>query len=571
MISALKQQSVFRLAVLIGAAFGLPGLGSVGLWDPWESHYVEVGRQMLARADLIHPFWQNAWFFSKPPLTPWLAAASLWVSGAQPWGAPGSGPLPSSVEWFIRLPFAALLIAAGALLAETVARVAGRRAGLFVALVWVTTPMLLFMTRQVMTDGPFVAFAVIAACAFEHARHDRRWWVLGFSSVALAVLAKGLMGLLPVVVVAAAWSALEGRAVVTRLKSIPWKAAVLLPLIAAPWFIAMVAFDGRDDEGKTFVERFFLYDHLNRFSAGVHTTTPGGFFTYFIEQLAWALSPWLLLVPAGLQVVVNARRDDERWRLLVTWGLWFAVTFVFLTSSATRFHHYVLPMVPPLVVLIALAADALLDDLRAFVPALIAGGIWQALALKDLIARPRHWLDLFTYNHERPYPAELLSEPLLFGQSLPRLLTVVSVGVGVLLVVAAINQSGRALVRVAAGFAVALAAFLALHHWPRLGQHWTQRALVDRYLSSRRGDERLAAFMMNWKGETLYTRNEVTQIAGRDLRSEVSVVTSSAPRTWFLVEHHRVDLLRQTLPAGTRLEVVDATSTNKFVLAIASR
>lgn len=574
-LTRFRELSVFQQAFVLGALITLPGLGAVGLWDPWETHYVEVGRQMLVRGDFIHPYWQNTWFFSKPPLTFWLSAMGLWLSGAQPLGEPGSGPLPHAMEWFVRLPFALLLIAAGAFLADSVSRAVGRRAGLFTALVWCTTPMVLFISRQVMTDGPFVSLTVISLCAFERARRDAGgWWWLASVAMAFGVLAKGLVGLLPLPIVAAAWLAIEGKGALETIRRAPRWAMAALPVIAAPWFIVMSRFEGRDDEGRNFVERFFLYDHFNRFASGVHTTTPGGTFTYFIDQGAWALTPWLVLVPAAFQVLVTARREGERWRAVTLWSIASLATFALFTASATRFHHYVFSMIPPLVVLVAIAADSVWDDVRAFRPALLGGLVLQGLALKDLIARPKNWLDLFTYNHDRPYPNELVTAPLVNGSTLtlPMLLTVLAVAAGVLAVIALLRGRGESMLKVQLGFAVLIATFLAFHHWPRLSRHWTQRELVERYLSERAPGERLGAFLMNWKGETLYTRNEVTQIAGRDVRSEVSVLTTTGgARTWFLVEHNRVELLRQALPPGFVLTPIDATTTNKFVLAVASR
>src|SRR5205085_10293827 len=52
--------------------------------------------------------------------------------------------------------------------------------------------------------------------------------------------------------------------------------ALIVLVICAPWYGTMFAFDGRDDEGKTFFERFIIHDHFRRLAFGVHTTTPGG-------------------------------------------------------------------------------------------------------------------------------------------------------------------------------------------------------------------------------------------------------------------------------------------------------
>ncbi len=225
--------------------------------------------------------------------------------------------------------------------------------------------------------------------------------------------------------------------------------------------------------------------------------------------------------------------------------------------------------------LLGLAMDSVWDDVRAAVPSLVAGVVLFAVTTKDLVQRPRHWLDLFTYNHDRPYPTELVTKPVVAGApawlTLGAALTLASILVCGALVLAARSASAERLVRAPAFFALGLAFFLSWVHWPQLGRHWTQRELVDRYFAERQPTEPLAAFFMNWKGETFYSRNEVTQVSARDPRGEVSLIVSTHPRSWFLVEQHRVEVLRSVLPPGARLVPVDTEQTNKFVLARVER
>ena len=72
---------------LLGLFLFLPALGSVGLWDPWETHYAEVAREMIARHDFVYPHWGSAYFYSKPVLTLWMIAAGLLLVGAEAGGA----------------------------------------------------------------------------------------------------------------------------------------------------------------------------------------------------------------------------------------------------------------------------------------------------------------------------------------------------------------------------------------------------------------------------------------------------------------------------------------------------
>src|SRR5206468_4705490 len=65
---------------LLAALLFVPWLGATGFWDPWEPHYGEVAREMIARGDYIHPWWESSWFFSKPALDLWLMVAGMLVA-----------------------------------------------------------------------------------------------------------------------------------------------------------------------------------------------------------------------------------------------------------------------------------------------------------------------------------------------------------------------------------------------------------------------------------------------------------------------------------------------------------
>src|SRR5882762_9910212 len=169
----------------------------------------------------------------------------------------------------------------------------------------------------------------------------------------------------------------------------------------------MFAFDGRDDEGKTFFERFILHDHFKRLVSGVHTTTPGGSFTYFIEQLGFDCFPWVLAFPGAAAVVakISVRPRTQRERALLFTLIWALVGFAVFAFSATKFHHYAFPVIPPLMLLCGVWLERVLDEgLRAHAGEVLAGALVYALIAHDLALTPKHVTDMFVFNYERPYP-----------------------------------------------------------------------------------------------------------------------------------------------------------------------
>src|SRR5262249_36222334 len=120
------EHRLIAMSLLVGALVFIPYVGAVGLWDPWESHYGEVAREMIARNDFVHPYCESSWFFSKPPLTMWMDIPGMALVGVE--RTPGK--LPLYTEWAMRLPFVLTVLAALALLALALGRTVSHRVGL---------------------------------------------------------------------------------------------------------------------------------------------------------------------------------------------------------------------------------------------------------------------------------------------------------------------------------------------------------------------------------------------------------------------------------------------------------
>ncbi|MCA9712251.1 MAG: glycosyltransferase family 39 protein, partial [Myxococcales bacterium] len=132
----------------------VPGLGSYGLFDPWETHYGEVARNMVEYDDYIDPFWGSPWdpngvkreregFYSKPLLIMWMMSAGMRLFGYNELG----------VRFFF--PLIAVLALLAIYLA--VSRFYNRRAGLLATVLLGAAPFFVFLSRQAVPDGLLVS------------------------------------------------------------------------------------------------------------------------------------------------------------------------------------------------------------------------------------------------------------------------------------------------------------------------------------------------------------------------------------------------------------------------------
>jgi 4-amino-4-deoxy-L-arabinose transferase-like glycosyltransferase len=306
----------------------------------------------------------------------------------------------------------------------------------------------------------------------------------------------------------------------------------------------------------------------------VHTTTPGGTFAYFVEQLGFGLFPWVAAVPGALGELARvrlsgrSRRDD----LLLLAGVWALLVYVLMSVSATKFHHYVFPAVPAFAILCGLFVDRVLEDgLEVHALALLLGVAAFAVVAQSLWMEPKALPDLYVYNYERPYPEKEIAAlhpgwragPFLFSLGPRPFFSALFAAGGVALVCAWLWRSRRGAVAALGAVAVAFALYVSWIHWRELAPHWSQREIFWTYLEQRGSpQEPIAAYYMNWRGETFYSRNLVRQVQDAARMKELA---ERPGRTWVIVERSRYGALRQAVGTKPQLRIADR-STNKFFL-----
>ncbi len=159
--------------VLVCLAVNVPGIWSYSLVDPWETHYGEVSRRMLADHDWVHTEWQAEGFRSKPVLSMWAMAISMRAVGlAKDGGYSGEMEHDARTMFAIRIPFVLFATLGLAMMWFMLARLVNRRLAWLALLVVGSTPFYCLVARQAMPDMPLVATTMGAIAMFLMAVED---------------------------------------------------------------------------------------------------------------------------------------------------------------------------------------------------------------------------------------------------------------------------------------------------------------------------------------------------------------------------------------------------------------
>ena len=340
-----------RLAFALFVLFTLVWFGNLDyrhLIRPDEGRYAEIAREMAASGDWVTPRLNGIKYFEKPPLQYWATAAAYRLFGEH--------------EWTARL-WTALTGWMGVLLAWFAGRrLFGEKAGLIAALVLASTSFYVLAGHLSSLDMGVSFFLQLALTAFLLAQTadtpggERRFMLLAWAAAALALLSKGLIGLVLPALTLIAYT------LITR-ETAPWRrlhlasGLALFFLIAAPWFIAISL------ANPEFPRFFFIHEHFERFLTRVHGRYQPWY--EYIPILLLGSLPWLGSLFPALRRALTVEKEgigrgtacpaasalpSIRPRLFL--ALWVVVVMVFFSISQSKLPGYILPVFPALALLI---------------------------------------------------------------------------------------------------------------------------------------------------------------------------------------------------------------------------
>lgn len=322
-------------------------LGGHDLWAPDEPYFGEGAREMVVDGEWMVPHVNGVVTTDKPPLFFWtIAVLSL----------PGGAVTP----WTARLPSALAALATLLLVIRLGRRIGGERVAWLAPLILATTLMFWEKARWAQIDAILCLLIWTALSAFETWRaeeagdkaHGRRAGLLFWLAVALAVLAKGPVGLLLPLGIVLVTLAADRR--IARWKGFaPLSGPLLFALVVGSWMTLSTLGSGGEYSVWGALQEHFL----DRAVHGMHHAQP---FWYYLEVLPLHLLPWTGLVPGALVLAWRRKTASDRF-LLVT--VLFVV--VFFSISTEKRDLYVLPAVPAFALLVARFLDALTSSWSA--------------------------------------------------------------------------------------------------------------------------------------------------------------------------------------------------------------
>ncbi|MBL8526831.1 MAG: glycosyltransferase family 39 protein [Burkholderiales bacterium] len=313
------------------------------LFHPDEGRYAEIPREMVASADWLTPRLNGIKYFEKPPLQYWATAAAYRVFGEAQW---------TSRLWTALSGFLAVLLTYAAGL-----RLSGPDAGLYAALLLVSSAGFVLGGHYNTLDMGLTFFLTLALVAFLFAQRDHQtrrgralWMHVAWAAAAGAVLSKGLVGaVLPAGGLVAYTLLTRDFAVWRRLN--PVTGVLLFLALAAPWFVQVSL------ANPEFPRYFFIHEHFQRFLTTAHYRDQPWWF--FLPVLVLGLLPWTTLVPGALAQAWRSESDGSGFRARRFLLAYAGFILLFFSASSSKLEAYVLPMLPAIALLLGERVAAL--------------------------------------------------------------------------------------------------------------------------------------------------------------------------------------------------------------------
>jgi 4-amino-4-deoxy-L-arabinose transferase-like glycosyltransferase len=348
--------SILWLVLISWIAF-FWNLGVMGVMDKTEALFVEVAHQVYLTDDWITPRWNWQTFFDYPIWGYWMVALSFKLFGVS--------------EWAARLPVALTAIALVALsfYALRYFGLNGQDEQLETRQKWIRAwigtgivalnPGWVGWGRTSVTDMFLSSAIAMAMLSFflGYAQPDKpkvqqRWYLVAPVFAAIAVLAKGPVGLLLPALAISIFLIYVGQfwQVLREIKLIAMIGIFLV--ITVPWYGLAAQVNGAE-----FIGTFFGFSNFQRFTSVLYRHA--GPWYFYLPYCFILLFPWSLFLPLTIARLQFWRKKvwastPRNRQLGLFCFVWFMVILVFFSAAATKLPGYILPIVPAGAIMITL-------------------------------------------------------------------------------------------------------------------------------------------------------------------------------------------------------------------------